>query len=86
MSKVNKEKRIFAVSPFAQKKEVDKFCFGSCGKILIGALTLCGGGFFPCGEEICPHEEKHMEEPVGSIESGPVYLRKLKEAADEEER
>ena len=78
--------KLFAVSPFIQKKLVDKFCFGSCGKILCGGLD-CGpaGPCFPCREEICPHEKDRMK--FGSVNFGrrkeTVFIRALKEADDE---
>jgi hypothetical protein len=34
---------VYAVSPLAQKTEVDKHCFGDCMKILVGGIEICGG-------------------------------------------
>jgi hypothetical protein len=82
MSKRKTEVKIFAVSP-AQEKEVDLYCFGSCGKIIVGAITICGGTYFPCGQDICPHEEKRTPEPIGKIKSQFVYVRKLRQVAHE---
>ncbi len=69
---------IYGVSPFAQKKEVDEYCFKQCKKILVGSINICGGSFFPCKEENCTHEDKYS--PVfGDVDGEDVCVRKLKE-------
>ena len=69
---------IYAVSPFAQKELVKKFCFGECGKILLGAVELCGGSFFLCRHDLCEYEEART--PVlGNLDNEDVCVRKLLE-------
>ncbi len=74
---------IYGVSPFAQKNEIERYCFNDCGKILIGTFESCGGDFLPCNQSVCLFEEKHTE-VIGEIQWHPdgktdeVILRKLK--------
>lgn len=71
---------IYAVSPLAQKVEVDKHCFGDCGKILVGGIEVAGAPFFPCRTNPCPYEEKTMEFGTVLFELGTeqIFVRKLK--------
>jgi len=68
---------IYAVSPLAQKEEVDEFCFKDCGKILIGGLIICDAPFLPCKEKTCPflEKEKLLE---GTIRGEKITVRKLR--------
>lgn len=68
--------KVFALHP-GQQEQIDKWCFGECGKIILGALTDPElGCLYPCSEEICIHEKKNME--YGETESGnPLWLRIL---------
>jgi hypothetical protein len=74
----------YGVSPIIQKELVDKYCFGSCGKIIVGAVD--GGDYigyvFPCREDNCPHEEKRSE-VLGDVNGESFCMRKLKDACDE---
>jgi len=70
---------IFGVIPSVQQELITKFCFGTCGKITIGAITIPEvGGAFPCNEESCPHEEAHSP-AIGVVDGKEICLRKLKE-------
>jgi len=67
--------------PAFQKKELKELCLGSCGKIIVGALTCDDIEFAPCDIKECPHEEKNKR--VGKIELADgerviFYIRKLK--------
>lgn len=70
---------LYLVSPFAQDKEVTAYCFGKCGKVLLGGVTVEGGGFFPCRTDVCPYLEQSMDlgdgEVLGKLEQ--VIVRKL---------
>lgn len=73
--------KLYLVSLEAQSKEVNKYCFGECGKILIGAVEMSGLAFLPCKTEECPFLEKQMEaEPIAfdEIVYEDVYIRKLR--------
>jgi len=71
---------IYVVSPLAQKVEVDKHCFGDCGKILVGGIEVAGAPFFPCRTNPCPYEEKTLEFGTVLFELGTeqIFVRKLK--------
>ena len=74
---------IYAVSPLAQKTEVDKHCFGDCGQILVGGIEICGGPFMPCRTNPCPYEEKTLDMGEAEFSWGKeqVFVRKLKQEA-----
>lgn len=69
----------------SQKPAIDAYCFGSCGKIIVGAIEIPMDDWvlmaLPCRETQCPALDRQMEEPIGTLpETGePVYLRKLRE-------
>ena len=66
-----------------QKEIISKHCFGTCGKIICGAIMSDS-----CGElavcrtpkEQCPCLDKQMDESIGEVQGEPIYLRKLKMA------
>lgn len=69
---------IYAVSPIIQEKEVTKYCFGECMKIIIGGVEDTElGPLCPCREDDCPYEEKHTE-VIGTVKGEKVCVRKLK--------
>ncbi len=66
----------------AQKKIIDDHCFGTCKKIIFGAVNCEGIGTLmvcrtPATE--CPQLDKEMDEPIGEVDGDPVFVRKLKE-------
>lgn len=71
---------VYAVSPLAQKAEVDKFCFRECGQIIIGGLEIAFAPFCPCHTNPCPHLEKELSFGIGNFDWGEeeVIIRKLK--------
>ena len=76
--------KLFGVSPLIQKKEVDKYCFDICGKVLVGGLGCDETGpLFPCRQEDCPYEDKRTpflwttKDTDGS--DVQIAVRKLKE-------
>jgi len=78
---------IYGVNPFypSQKLIIDKRCFGTCGKILIGAIDLGEdlGACFPCRQDVCPYEDKRT--PVlGTLSDGEEFcVRKLQDGEKE---
>ena len=65
-----------------QKAIIDKVCFGSCKKIIVGSMHL--DGIVPmlfCRQPAakCPAFDREMDEPLGDVNGEAVYLRKLKE-------
>ena len=78
---------LYAVLPDVpeQKSTIKAFCFGSCGKILVGVVEIpVGEGTLlamVCRETVCPALDQQMETPCGMLAetSEPIYLRKLLE-------
>jgi len=67
-------KETLYVVPFEpQKEQIDKWCYGSCGKAIVGMIDLgvCHG--VTCRNVDCPHVEKEE-----SDSADPIILRKLK--------
>lgn len=68
-----------------QQPAIKRYCFGSCGKIIVGHvhLPVAGGylGALVCREDACPALNRQMDEAMGSLqETGElIYLRKLRE-------
>ena len=73
-------KKLYLVSPLANKKEVDKYCFKECGEILVGGVDFMDAHWLPCRTEKCPYEEKHQsfgkEHMFG--EDNEIIVRKLR--------
>ena len=69
----------------SQKPTIERYCFGSCGKIIVGVIEIPMNDMalmaLACREIQCPALDRQMEEPIGELpETGePVYLRKLRE-------
>jgi len=75
------KRKIFALHP-TQKDLVNKYCFETCGQIIIG--SLCDekyGAMYPCREEYCEYEKDR--EYIGESIEGEVWIRKLKVKNDE---
>jgi len=70
---------IFGVCPMVEKQkiEIDKHCFGDCGKILLGGMIDDLLALLPCKEKKCPYEEKSLK--YGICKGQIIYIRKLKE-------
>ena len=76
------------IVPWTIQRFAGEICWGSCGKGLIGAITipLDAGEIecIPCIEDDCPHAERTMDEPMGEVRDGDTaYLRKLKEPTND---
>jgi len=71
-----KEEKVFGLSIDIQKKEINKYCFKECGKIIFGGMIDENLTLVPCNEEKCPYEEKRVkyEKSNGRV----VWIRKLK--------
>ena len=80
-------RKLFAV---VQDAQIKAWCWGSCGKGLVGSIQLAPGlAAIPCAQpgEACPHLDKDDTEPFGTSsfpscgDDGPyeVWLRKLNE-------
>lgn len=73
--------KLYGVLFPVQKKQIEAWCWDSCGHGLAGAVDL-GEGMphaVPCNESDCPHLDKEMDEPLGETQGRPLFLRKLKE-------
>lgn len=62
---------------------IERTCFGTCGKIIVGAVIAPGfaGGELavcrtPSGE--CPAFDKELDQPISTVDGDPLYIRKLK--------
>ena len=76
----NMGKIIYALHP-VQQKLIDKYCFGICGKILVGGLIDdIAGAMFPCRQKKCLYEEKRLK--YGKVNKEVCYIRKLREIAE----
>ncbi len=74
--------KLYLVSYDMQAKEIKKYCFRECGKILIGDVKIVELIFLPCNTNDCPFFEKQIKTlPItfNGIEYKNVYIRKLKE-------
>jgi hypothetical protein len=62
-----------------QRELIEKYCFGECKKIILGAIfDPLLGEVGVCRTAECPYMEKQMDEPFGTVMGEPVYIRKLK--------
>lgn len=64
-----------------QAEIIDKHCFGTCKKIICGAMAMDGiGEMGVCRthKENCPRFEAEMQIPIGDVNGEPVFIRKLK--------
>ena len=76
----NMGKIIYALHP-VQQKLIDKYCFGICGKILVGGLIDdIAGAMFPCRQKKCLYEEKRLK--YGKVNGEICYIRKLRGIAE----
>ena len=77
-------KRGFIICDPPQKKQLDAWCFGSCGKIKVGAVDLGFAGLVGsvCHIEEGPHVERDDPEPWMEFEGREYFLRKLKEVEE----
>jgi len=77
------DQRLFLVSFGAQRRELERYCFGKCGNIGIGAINLHGGLFVPCRCEDCPYVSASLNlgdaevDFGGSKEIWHVIVRRL---------
>ena len=66
-------------------QRIARYCFGSCGKILVGSILIpVGDGALQalaCREDVCPALDRQMDEAMGTVPhtDEPLYLRKLRE-------
>jgi hypothetical protein len=65
-----------------QKEIIDKHCLGDCGEIILGAVDGGDdiGSLMVCREpkEKCPHFDKEIDTPIGTVDDEEIYIRKLK--------
>ncbi len=65
----------------SQQKVISDHCFGTCKKIIVGALIdeqLGELGVCRTPKEQCPRLDKEMDEAFGEWEGDPIFIRKLK--------
>lgn len=66
----------------SQKAIIDKACFGTCGKIILGGINGGNsiGPMVPCRQpaDKCPQFDREMDEPIGYVMGDPLFIRKLK--------
>jgi len=73
---MNTKRKLYLIPFEAQKAQIDVWCFGSCGRILFGAidLGLCTG--VPCRTDHCPHVDRDID--TGIERDGEwIVIRKL---------
>jgi len=76
-------RRLYLVHFELQRAQINAWCWGKgCGKGIVGAIDLGpNGSAIPCREPNCPHLDRQMVEPMGTLsgvsQGEPVYLRKL---------
>ncbi len=78
-------KRCYITVWAIQEDEIKHWCFDNCGKVIFGLLMDDElGGLSHCYETECPHLDKEMDEPFGTIPGidAECYLRKLKDVID----
>lgn len=70
----------------SQQSAMRQYCFGSCGKIMIGTISIPLDGYtltaMVCRETQCPALAREMQEPCGTLQETEedLYIRKLQEA------
>lgn len=84
LAQQDEDARLFAVPLDACGFNAASVCWGTCGKGIMGGIDVDGMAAIPCTVRAaqCPHFEKEMAEPWGTVNDGrdddrPVYLRKL---------
>ncbi|KKK60689.1 hypothetical protein LCGC14_3021850 [marine sediment metagenome] len=73
--------KLYFVSHDMQAKEINKYCFRECGKILIGGVEMAGLAFLPCNIDDCSFLEKQIKSESITFDGviyNDVYIRKLK--------
>lgn len=75
---------IYGVVLDFQRPEIEAYCFGLCGKIIVGSMTLREYGMtmtlLPCKQTECPYLHSQTDEPIGEVDGQPVILRRLVDA------
>lgn len=70
---------IYGVPLMLQEKEIEAYCFGSCGKAkLAGIESDIAGPLIPCSETNCKYEEARTP-VIGEAFGEEVCIRKLKD-------
>ena len=75
---------MYGVSYDTHRKQISKWCWGECGHGVIGVISINNLMMIPCREEVCPHLDKQMADPVADYDGEPIYLRKLVEPSPPE--
>lgn len=73
---------IYGVCLNSQQQEIEKHCFGDCGKIIVGGFNIGALGFSICREIDCPHKERDislddMADDSPKFEGESVTVRRL---------
>lgn len=84
------EDTIYGLVLEIQQPEIEVYCFGLCGKISIGSMTLAEDGMtmtlLPCEQAECPYLHSQTDEPIGKVDGRLVILRRLVDAPQKVER
>ena len=67
---------LYIVCESLQHDEIDRFCFGDCGKIKVGAVIYNNLTWFPCKQSECKHKEREVDADQ-SLDGEQLILRKL---------
>lgn len=80
------EKLFMLILIESQKKAIETYCFGKCGKINFGTIIAVEdlGELLNCSEVDCPFLYKEASEPFGEVDGKDLYLRALKSVENEE--
>lgn len=63
-----------------QQDLIKQRCFGDCGKVAIGVISIDDfGEFVPCRQDDCPYLDNQMSlDDAEVVGESPVWIRKIK--------
>lgn len=78
------DKTVYGLALEIQPKEIEAYCFGLCGKIIIGSMALevddISMTLLPCRQADCPYLHSQTDDPIGTVDGNGVILRRLIDA------
>lgn len=77
---------IYGLVLMLQQAEIERYCFGECGNVIIGGIdTDVAGPLVPCKRDECLHEEATTPVMGTSALTGEeIKIRKLKPVKEPE--